>query len=78
MRHLAGQHVSDGLNSPVGMPGKSGQIIRRIVAAEVVQQQEWIELRGLSEAEGALQFHACAFDGGFGFKNLLHGAKRHG
>ena len=71
VRHLAGQHIRDGLDSPVRMPGKARQIIRRIVVAKIVQQQERIELRGLAKAEGALQFHARAFDGGFGFKNLL-------
>ena len=76
--HLAGQNVGDGLDSPVGMPGKPGQIVGWVVAAEVVQQQEWIELGGLSEAEGALQANACALDGWFGCKHLLHGAKRHG
>ena len=76
--HLAGQYVGDSLNSPVGMPGKTGHVIGRIVAAEIVQQQEGIELRGLSKAEGALQPDARSFDGGFGLKNLLHRAKRHG
>jgi hypothetical protein len=40
MRHFAGQHVGDGLDSPVGMPGESSQIVRRIIAAKVVQQQK--------------------------------------
>ena len=78
VRHLAGQHVCDGLDSPVGMPGKSSQIIRGIVAAEVIQQQKWIELRGLSKAEGAPQMDSCAFHSGFAIKNLLHGTKRQG
>ena len=37
VRNLAGQHVGDGLDSPVGMPGKSGQIVCWTVVAEVVQ-----------------------------------------
>ena len=78
VRHLAGQHVGDGLDAAMRMPRKAGQVIRRILVAKIVQQQERIELRGLAEAEGALQLHAGAFDGGFGFKNLFHCTKRHG
>ncbi len=76
--HFAGQHVGDGFDPPVRMPWEAGQIIGRILVAKIVQQQEWIELFGLSKAEGALQLHAGAFDGGRGFKNLLNGTKRHG
>jgi hypothetical protein len=54
VRHFAGKHIGDGLDAAVRMPGKSGHVIRRILIAEIVQQQERIELLGFAETEGAL------------------------
>ena len=48
------QHVSDGFNPAMGMPGESGQVILRALVAKVVEQQERIELLGLAEAKGSL------------------------
>src|SRR5450631_864178 len=59
------------------VPWKSGQIVRRILVAKIVQQQERIELLGFAETEGALQLHACSLNGGFGFKNLFHSTQGH-
>ena len=64
----AGQHISDGLDPAVRMPGKSRQIIVWIVVAEIVQQQKRIEILGLAEPEGALQLYARAFDGRLRFE----------
>jgi hypothetical protein len=49
------EDVGDGLNAAVRVPGKSLDVIGGIVVAEVVEEQEWIELRGLAEAEGAFE-----------------------
>ena len=57
-----GQHIGDRLDPAMRMPGKSRQIIFRILVAEIIQQQERIEILGLAEAEGALQLYARAFD----------------
>ena len=51
----AGEHVGDRLDAAVRMPRKPGEVVLGIVVAEVVEQQERIEVRGLAEAEGALQ-----------------------
>jgi hypothetical protein len=59
------------------MPGESGNVIGLVVAAEVVQQQEGIELGGFPKPEGAPQPYAGALDGGNGLKDLPYGAKRH-
>ncbi len=77
VRHFPRQHIGDGLNAPVRMPRKSSHVVRRILIAKIVQQQKRIELLGLPEAKGALQLHPCSLDGWFGFKYLLHCAKRH-
>ena len=73
----ARQHVGDGLDAAVRMPGKSGPIVLRPIVAEVVEQEEGIELARLPEAEGAPQLHARAFDRGFGFDDALHGPNGH-
>ena len=75
---FAGQNVGDGLDSAVRMPGEAGEIVRGILVAEVIQQQEGIELLCFAETEGALQLNARTFNGGLGFKNLFYGTKRHG
>ena len=62
---IAGEHIGDGLDAAMRMPGKSGAILVRPVVAEIVQQEERIELGGVAEAESAAQVHAGPFDGGF-------------
>ncbi len=68
----AGQHVGDRLDAAMRMPRESGQIILGTVVAEVVEQQERIELFGLAESERALQFHAGAFERRLRLNNLFH------
>ena len=58
---LAGQDVGDRLDAAMRMPGKAGLVLVGIVVAEIVEQQERIELLGVAEAEGAAQMHAGAF-----------------
>ena len=74
---LAGQHISDRLDAAMRMPGKAGLVLVGIVVAEIVQQQERIELLGVAEAEGAAQMHAGAFHGRLGLDDLLHGTDGH-
>ena len=75
---FAGQDVGDGLDAAMRVPGEAGEVVGGILVAEVVEQEEGIELLGFAEAEGALELDACAFEGGLGFKNLFYRAKRHG
>ncbi len=58
--HGSGEDVGDGLDPAVRMPGKARQIIRGNVVAEIVEQQERVEIGGVAEAEGAAQMHSCA------------------
>ena len=46
-----------------GCHGKPGEVVVRAIVAEVVEQQERIELAGFAEAEAAVQLHAGAFHG---------------
>ena len=48
------------------------------VVAEIVEQQERVELAGLAEAEGAVQLHAGAFHGGRGLDDPLDRSDGHG
>src|SRR5271168_1384106 len=57
MLHRAGQHVGDSLDAAVRVPGKSGAIVLRPVVAEIVEQQEGIEVAGVAEPEGAVKLH---------------------
>ncbi len=71
MIDFAGQHIGDGLDAAVGMPGEAGKIVRGVLVAKVVEQQERIELGRFAEAEGTLELNACAFDGWFGLENFF-------
>jgi hypothetical protein len=61
---LAAQHVGDRLDAPVRMPREPGELFVRVVVAEVVEQQEGIEIRRVAEPEGAAQMDSGAFDMG--------------
>jgi hypothetical protein len=57
------------------MPWEPRSVVVRVVVAEIVQQQEWIEILGFAKTEGALQFDAGALDGRFGVNDLLYWAQ---
>ena len=56
----AGEHVGDGLDAAVRMPGKPGQVVVRDIVAEVVEEQERDRSRTFAEAERAAQMDAGA------------------
>ena len=62
--HVHRQHVGDGLDAAVGMPGKAGEVVLGSFVTEVVQQQERIQAGHLRMAEDAVQADAGALDGG--------------
>ena len=51
----ARENVGDRLDAAMRMPGETGQIILRNVIAEVVEQQERVEVGSVAEAKGAAQ-----------------------
>src|SRR2546425_8729857 len=69
--HAPAEHVGDGFDTAMGMPGESGEVVLRVVVAEVVQQQERIEIAGVPEAERPAQLYARAFDGGLRLDDRL-------
>jgi hypothetical protein len=64
MLHLAVKHIGDGLDTPVGVPGKSGEVMAGIVGMEVIKQQEGIQLGDLVIAKGPLEMHTRPFHSG--------------
>ncbi len=58
---LALEHVGDGLDAAMGMPGESRAVERGIVATEIVKHEEGIEKGLLAGAEGPAKMHAGAF-----------------
>ena len=77
MLDIASQHISDGLDAAVRMPGEALYIILRAIIAEIVHHQERIGERGITEAEDALQVDARAFNVGRGAGDVLYGADGH-
>jgi hypothetical protein len=70
----AGQHVGDGLDAAMRMPGEARTVILRPVVPEVVEEQERIELRRVAEPERAPEPDAGAFEGGLRLDDALDGA----
>src|SRR6266849_3859398 len=63
---------------PWAFPGaECREVIFRRVVAEIVEQQEEIEILVLAEAEGALQFHTRALDGRLGLNSFFNWTERH-
>src|SRR5262245_27113243 len=75
--HRPGQDIGDGLDSAVRMPRKSGAIVLRALVAEIVEQQERIEVSGIAEAERPAQLHPRPLHGGLRFDNPLDGSNGH-
>ena len=74
----SGQHVGDGLDAAVRVPGEAGEILVRPVVAEIVEQQERIEFGGVAKAKGAAQMNARALDGGLRGDDAFDGSNGHG
>ena len=51
----AGEHVGDRLDAAVRVPREAGEVVGRALVAEIVEQQERIEVARVAEAEGAAQ-----------------------
>jgi len=60
-----------------GCQGKPAKVIARRIVAEIVEQQERIEIGGVAEAERTLQLDAGALNGGRRVEELLDGTDGH-
>ena len=73
MGHAPGEYVGDRLDAAVRVPREPGQVVSGTLVAEVVEQQERIELSGVPEAERATQVDAGAFHRGHRLCNSFTG-----
>src|SRR5271156_3248955 len=72
-----GEDVGDGLDAAVGMPGEAGEIVLGHVVAEVVEEEERIEVGSVAEAEGAAEMDPGAFESGLGADEFFYGTDGH-
>ena len=77
MLHGAGEHVGDGFDAAVRMPGEAREIVGGPIVAEIVEQQKWICLRRVAKAEGASQFDAGALNSGLRLHDAFDRADGH-
>src|ERR1700724_3212407 len=73
----AGEHIGDGLDAAVRMPREAGAVVLGTIVAEVVEQEERIELAGVAEPEGAVELDAGAFHGRLRLHDPLDGSDGH-
>jgi hypothetical protein len=52
------------------VPGESFEIVLGMLVAEVVEEEEGIEVFGFAEAKGTLEADTCSFKGWFGGQNF--------
>src|SRR5262245_56402077 len=76
--HGAREHVRDRFDSAMRMPRESREIVARVLVAEVVEEQEGIELPRVAKAERPPEMHARAFGGWSGLRDALDSSDGHG
>jgi len=75
--HRSGQHISNRLDPAVGLLRKARQIICRNVIAEIIEEEERVELPSVSKAESAAQMHARTFESRLRLNETLYWSNRH-
>jgi hypothetical protein len=78
MLDRSSQDVSDCFNAAVRMPWETGQIILGNVVAEIIEQKERVEIRGVTETKGPPQMDAGTFERWFRSDQLFNRSNRHG
>ena len=71
--HLSAKDVGNGLDSAMGMPRESFEIVRRILRAKIIQKQEGIKEGDLTVPEGAFEVNTGTFYGRLAFESFLNG-----
>ena len=73
----AGEHVGDGLDPAMRVPGEAGLVVGGTIVAEIVEQQERVVLARVAEPEGAAQPDAGTLHRRAGLDDALHRADGH-
>ncbi len=76
--HVAVDHVGDGLEPAVRVRREAGDVVLRVVGAELVEQQKGIEPQCRGRAERTAQAHAGAIRGLGAEDDLVDDAGVHG
>jgi hypothetical protein len=63
--HSASQDIRDCLDSAMGMPRKTGEVVFRILVAKVIEKKEGIKVRGTAKTKRAPQMNAGTFQSRF-------------
>ena len=77
MIDVAREHVGDGLDAAMRMPGKAGLIILGPIPAKIIHHQERIEIGRVAEAEGAAKPDTRPLHGRNGLADALDGTNGH-
>ena len=77
MLDIAFQHIGDGLDAAMRMPGEALQILLGIIISEVIHHQERVEHVGVAKAEHAVEMDASTLHCGGGARLELDGTDRH-
>ena len=72
------EHVRDGLDPPVRVPRKTGQIVVWDVVAEVVEEQERVSFGRVAKSKSAPQVNARTFKCRLCFDKSFDGSNGHG
>src|SRR6266571_3499796 len=75
--HRPREHVGDGFDPTMGVPGEPRDVILGVVVTKVVEQEKGIEFFGVAKAERAAQPHAGALDGRLRLDNSLDWSNGH-
>src|SRR5579859_500095 len=73
----AGENVGDGLDAAMRVPGEASEIVFGDIVAEIVEEEEGIEVAGVAETERAAEMNAGAFGGGLAANQALYGSNGH-
>src|ERR1700690_4003218 len=71
MFHCPLKQISNSFDAAVWMPGKAGKIIAGVIRAEVVKEQEWVQIRNLIVSESTLKMDAGSLNSGFTFPRFI-------
>ena len=71
------QHIGDGFNTAMRMPGKTAFIFFRIIIAKIIHHQERIERLSLAKPKNTMQMNPCPFHGWPGLTAEFHRTNGH-
>jgi hypothetical protein len=74
MRNGTGEDIGYGFDAAMGMPGKSGAVVIGAIIAEIIEQEEWVELLRFAESKGAVKLYTRAFERRLRLHDLFNGS----